>query len=233
VNSGVLPSSQSSYETGALPTGETLYATIYTEINGSWSYYRSISFTAAAVPEAAFTYPTDGQQNVDTTQPFTWSTAAGAQGYYFSVGTSQYGQDVVNSGVLPSSQSSYETGALPTGETLYATIYTEINGSWSYYRSITFTAAAAGGGVEHASAMQPAARNERSVPHWLRAITEHRSVPHWLRAITKHRSVPHWLRAITKRRSVPHWLRSITKRQSVPRWLHADTRRRSVAHRRT
>ncbi len=140
VNSGVLPASQSSYGVPALPTGQTLYARIYTLIGGGWNNYQDITFTAAP-RAAAFTYPTAGQTNVDTTKPFTWSTIASAQNYYLTVGTTQGGYDLVNSGVLPASQSSYGVPALPTGQTLYARIYTLIGGGWNNYQDITFTAA--------------------------------------------------------------------------------------------
>ncbi len=140
VNSGVLPASQSSFVVPALPTGQTLYARIWTEQNGVWGNAQDITFTAAQ-GKALFTYPTAGQQNVDTSKAFTWSTVPAAQAYYLMVGTSAGGYDLVNSGVLPVSQSSYVVPALPTGQTLYARIFTEINGSWGSWQDITFTAA--------------------------------------------------------------------------------------------
>jgi 6-phosphogluconolactonase (cycloisomerase 2 family) len=240
VNSGVLSSSQTSYQVGALPAGETLYARIYTEIGGSWSYYQDISFTAAAAPIANFTNPTSGEQNVSTAEPFTWSTSPDAQGYFLTIGTTQGNYDVLNSGVLSSSQTSYQVGSLPAGETLYARIYTEIGGSWSYYQDITFTAGASAGTV-HANTAQANTshantRSAKSIPDWLRAIVrqQQRSTPRWLRSITRQqqRSTPRWLRTITQhqQRSTPRWLRSITQQRPVPRWLKPASKQTRHIH---
>ncbi len=140
VDSGSLPASQTSWLVPTpLPTGKTLYARLSTEISGQWQY-QDISFTAAA-NSVAFTYPTAGQQNVDTTKPFSWSGASAAQGYRVTIGTSQGAADVVDSGSLPASQTSWLVPIqLPTGKTLYARLYTEISGQWQY-QDISFTAA--------------------------------------------------------------------------------------------
>jgi hypothetical protein len=117
------------------------YVNEYLPANGSFNWSTrigSFSFPSCA-GKALFTYPTNGQQNVDTTKPFTWSTVSGAQGYYLFVGTTPGGYDLVNSGPLPATQSSYSVPALPTGQTLYARIYTEINGNYNSYEDITFT----------------------------------------------------------------------------------------------
>jgi endoglucanase len=147
LNSGVLPASQVSYEVPLLPTGETLYARIYAELGGSFTNYQDIAFTAAGGGEAVFTNPTTGQVAVDTTKPFTWSTVAAAQGYYLMIGTSLGADDLLNSGGLAATQSSYETPLLPTGKTLYARIYTELAGAYTRYEDVTFTAAPGGEAV--------------------------------------------------------------------------------------
>jgi len=56
---------------------------------------------SVAVSQGSMTYPTEGQTGVDTTHAFTWSTVPGAQGYILAVGTTKYGTNLVNSGVLP------------------------------------------------------------------------------------------------------------------------------------
>ena len=130
-----LPPTQSSFTVTALPAG-TIFATIYTQINGAW-VYQAITFTA--IPgEAALTSPTSGQTSIDPSQPFTWSTVSAAQGYYLFVGTTPGGGDVVDSGILPASGSSYTANAVPSGRTLYAVMYTEVNGAWNRYQVINF-----------------------------------------------------------------------------------------------
>jgi Putative Ig domain/NHL repeat len=137
VNSGVLPAAQTSFNGAARPAGTTLHATLYAEVNGTWSSYQAITFTTAAGP-GALSFPANNQANVDPTRPFSWTPAAYAQGYYLIVGTTGYGSDLVNSGVLSATKSSYPTPILPAGRTLYATLYSAINGGWQF-QSITFT----------------------------------------------------------------------------------------------
>ncbi|MGI8559439.1 MAG: S8 family peptidase [Solirubrobacteraceae bacterium] len=177
-----------------------------------------------------FTYPTNGQTNVDTTKPFTWSTAPAAQGYYLTVGTTKGGYDVVNSGPIPASQSSYNVPAMPAGQTLYATLYTELNGNYNNYQQITFTAAAQGGSSPMVA--MSARVKARSALGWLPPAASRarsRPVPGWLRSASRARSrpVPGWLRSASRAHSrpVPGWLRSASRArsESVPRWLFRGT----------
>ena len=139
MNSGVLPAAQSSFDVPELPAGKTLYATLLTKVNGAWARFQAVTFTAAP-GHATFTNPIDGQQNVSTANQFTWSTVPGAQAYYMAVGTTAVGYDLVNSGVLPASQSSFKVPTLPRGKALFATLLTEVNGTWARYQAVVFTA---------------------------------------------------------------------------------------------
>ena len=141
VSTGPLPATQTSYTVPSLPSGQTLWARIYSYIDGSWLHYSDVSFTAAASTTATFTRPLNGATNVDTTQPFTWTPVAGAGYYGLIVGTTPAGYDLVSTGPLPSTQTSYSVPALPIGRTLYARVYSYIGGSWLHYSDITFTAA--------------------------------------------------------------------------------------------
>jgi hypothetical protein len=138
-NSGVLPAGQTAYYMPALPTGQNLYATLFTQMNGNW-YYQAITFTAA-VGQGRFTYPVNGQLGVDTTKAFTWSTIPAAQGYVVIVGTTLYGTDLGSSGVLSPSVSSFNMADLPSGPVVYATLFTEVNGNWNRYQAIGFVSA--------------------------------------------------------------------------------------------
>ncbi len=143
-NSGVLPATISSVTLPALPAlspGQTLYATLLSEVNGAWTSYQAITFSA--IPgQATFTFPLDGQRGVDPTRPFTWAPIPAAQGYVLTIGTTRYGANVVNSGILAPT-TSFRTPLLPAGTTLYATLFTEVNGTWSHFQAITFTAGSA------------------------------------------------------------------------------------------
>jgi serine protease len=148
INSGILPPNQSRLSVGALPSGRTLYATLLSEVNGAWTSYQAITFTAAP-GQATLTYPVDGQSGIDATQPFTWASIPNAQDYILVVGTTQYGQDLVNSGILPPTQSSVTVPALPAGRIIYATLLTKVNGAWTRYQAITFTAGTARANLTH------------------------------------------------------------------------------------
>ncbi|MDQ1414673.1 MAG: hypothetical protein QOF81_286, partial [Acidimicrobiaceae bacterium] len=56
-------------------------------------------------------------------------------------GTAKFGSDVVNSGILPATQSSLSGVSLPAGKALYATVLTKTNGGWTRYQDIIFTTA--------------------------------------------------------------------------------------------
>jgi hypothetical protein len=140
VSSGVLSASQAAYNVPALPTGRTLYATLLTETGGSWSLYQAITFTAAP-GMGTLTSPVDGQTGVAKSPMFSWSTIPQGQAYYLVVGTTRFGNDVVNSGALSATTSSLGGVSLPPGKTLYATLLTMTGGSWTRYQAITFTTA--------------------------------------------------------------------------------------------
>jgi hypothetical protein len=129
VNSGNLPGTQTSFNTGMLPAGRTLYARVWAYVNGAWRT-QDISFTTPAVAPGMFTYPVNGQTGVTAPHLFTWTASPQAQFYYLTVGTTGAGYDVVNSGNLPSTQTSYNVTSLPAHRTLYARLYSYINGNW-------------------------------------------------------------------------------------------------------
>jgi Putative Ig domain len=137
INSGVLPATQTTLNGPALPTNTTLHATLYTAINGTWASYQTTTFTAAA-GQGTLTYPTNNQTNVDPTHPFTWTPITHTQGYYLTVGTTPYASNLVNSGIIAATQTTYPTPFLPANQTLYATLYTAVNGTWRP-QSITLT----------------------------------------------------------------------------------------------
>lgn len=138
VDSGVLPATDTSYAVPDLPAGTTLYATLLTEIADAWQY-QSVTFTAAP-GRATLTYPVNGQLNVATNKPFTWATIPAGQGYILVIGTTVFGTNLYSSGILPASQSSVTVPSLPTGKVLFATLLTEVNGAYTRYQLIAFTA---------------------------------------------------------------------------------------------
>ncbi len=146
LNSGILPPTQTTLNaaalnTAALPAATTLHATLYSEINNTWTSYQATTFNAAA-NQGTLTYPTNNQTNTDPTHPFTWTPTPHAQGYYLTIGTTANANNLLNSGIIAATQTSYPTPILPAHQTLYATLYSAINGTWQP-QNITFTTTAA------------------------------------------------------------------------------------------
>jgi hypothetical protein len=122
--------------TSPLPVGAVLWARIWTYLNGVWVYQSDISFTIS--PDAVLVSPSNGQQNVGASPTFQWTSASGALGYYLYVGTTQGAKDLVNTGQIEGTTYTVTT-PLPAGATLWARIWTNLNGSWVYQSDISFT----------------------------------------------------------------------------------------------
>jgi streptogramin lyase len=147
VDSGILAPTQSGFVVPVLPSGRLLYATLFTEENGQWTRLQVVGFTAAE-RMAAFTYPVNGQANVDTSRPFAWTPDSAGQAYILVVGTTKFGHDLVNTGPLPPTQTSVAVPALPGG-ILYATLLAKVGGGWIHYQVVSFTAASGGAHFTH------------------------------------------------------------------------------------
>lgn len=137
VDSNSLLPSKTSYQVPALPTGQTIWARIWTEVNGRWTY-RDTSFVAAPPSHATFTSPQNGSMTVDTSKGFSWNAAPSAQAYYLYIGTSEGSKDVLDTGSLSAATTSYPVPAMPVGQTLWARLWTQVNGSWKYYEDVSF-----------------------------------------------------------------------------------------------
>ena len=134
LNTGALTTT--AIQVPVLPTGETLWARLWTDTNGSWTH-TDISFQAVAPSRAIMAYPLNGESNVNTSHAFTWSPVPGAQYYYLYVGTTQGAVNLAQLLRPVASSTSYTVPPLPTGQTLWARIYTEVNGAW-LYQDISF-----------------------------------------------------------------------------------------------
>ncbi len=129
--------------TPQLVGGQTLWARIWTQRGGNWTF-NDVSFTTAAglAPlTATFVYPTQGATGVNYSQPFSWTpTAAGVQGYALYVGTTPGSGNVFATGLLPPSTTSI-TPQLVSSQTLWARVWTLRGGTWTF-SDVSFTTAA-------------------------------------------------------------------------------------------
>jgi hypothetical protein len=126
VDSGVIQAT--SYFAPPLPVGVALYARIYTEWNSGW-LYNDITFTASGLP-VRLLYPAQNAV-VDPDHPFVWNEVESVQAYRLTIGFSPGSTEVFDSGGNLQ-QTSCTVPPLPVGGTLYARIWAEVDGSWSY-----------------------------------------------------------------------------------------------------
>ena len=119
---------------GIPATGATLYARIYSYINGVWQHNDYTYIESGTPVPAVLTSPTPGSTLTGTSATFSWSAGSGVTKYEFRLGTTGHGSsDVYNAS--GASTTALTTGAIPVpayGVTLYARIYSYINGAWQY-----------------------------------------------------------------------------------------------------
>jgi sugar lactone lactonase YvrE len=113
--------------------GQTLYARLYSWINGAWQY-TDYTYKESGTPvKAVLTSPTPGA-TLGASATFNWTAGSGVTTYELRVGTTGAGsKDVYNSS--ESVTSALTTGAVSIpafGVTLYARLYSWINGAWQY-----------------------------------------------------------------------------------------------------
>jgi len=126
---------------GGLPlNGKTIYARLYTIFNGI-AVPADFTYTAAAA--AMLTMPVPGSVLAGPEVTFVWGSVPGASGYSLWLGSTGVGSNnLYDSGEWPAT--SFKVGSLPmNGETIYARLYTRLDGVTAFVDS-TFTAAQPG-----------------------------------------------------------------------------------------
>jgi hypothetical protein len=113
-----------------LPTnGATVYVAVYSEINGVWTPI-NYTFTAAkTLAPATFSSPAAGSVLPGSSVTFSWAPVAGVTTYQLWLGLNGQGSSsLYNSGHITAN--SVTVTGLPTkGAPLYATLYSDINGT--------------------------------------------------------------------------------------------------------
>jgi hypothetical protein len=111
--------------------GATVYVRLYSEIGGAWQYH-DYTYTEVGTP-AVLTAPKIGSTLAGSNATFTWSTGEGVTDYQLWLGTSGVG----SSGLYvsgPITATSVTVTTLPTtGATIYARLFSETGGVWSYH----------------------------------------------------------------------------------------------------
>jgi hypothetical protein len=123
------PRNLTSMTVNGLPTdGETIYARLYSILYGAW-VYNDYTFTSASL--ARLISPAPGSSLTGTNVKFTWSAVTGAQYDLHLSAVAPGGYDLYATGRLTST--SKTVNGLPTnGATIYARLYTILNGVTLY-----------------------------------------------------------------------------------------------------
>ncbi|HEY1159704.1 MAG TPA: S53 family peptidase, partial [Terracidiphilus sp.] len=115
---------------GIPANGATLYARLFWEINGVW-HHADYTYTEApsSAPPALVT-PIPGSVLTGSTVAFTWTASVGVTSYQLDLGTTGVGSsNLYNSGGTTATTKA--VSGLPTnGVTVFARLYSEINGFW-------------------------------------------------------------------------------------------------------
>ncbi len=118
--------------TGLPTNGATIYARLSSYINAAWQYNDYTYSAYRVIVPATITSPSAGSQLTGTSQTFTWSRGTGPTAYELCIGTTGSGScDVYNSGSTTANEASVTT-LLSSPTTLYARIYSLIDGAWQY-----------------------------------------------------------------------------------------------------
>ena len=131
-NSGIVKTTTTSATVTGIPVqGATLYARLFAELNGSWQYFDYTYTEVGTSAAAALTSPTPSTTLTSAaTQTFYWSPGSGCTDYMLWVGTKGVGSnDLLNSGITLAN-SAVVTGITSSGATLYARLFSKLNGSW-------------------------------------------------------------------------------------------------------
>ena len=116
-----------------------MYVTLYTLISGSWASTPYTYTASGSSSKAVITSPTPSSMLSGSSVAFTWSTAAGASGYWLDAGSSAGGHQYYSSGNLGSATSTTVNGLPTDGSTVNITLYTLQNGNW-LSNAYTYTA---------------------------------------------------------------------------------------------
>ena len=129
-NSGQVKTT-SAIVTGIPVQGVTIYARLFAELSGVWQTVDYTYTEVGASAPAALTSPTPSTTLTSaTTQTFYWSPGSGCTDYMLWVGTKGVGtQDLLNSGINMAT-SAVVTGIPNGGATIYARLFSKLNGSW-------------------------------------------------------------------------------------------------------
>jgi len=126
--------------TGLPVDGRTIYARLWTFLNGAWQtpfdYTYKACTNCGADPRAVLTSPSPGSTLTTSSVTFTWAAGTGATNYWLDVGNSAGSGDISGAATTGTSRT---VGNIPRdGRTIYVRLWTFINGAWQTPIDYTF-----------------------------------------------------------------------------------------------
>jgi hypothetical protein len=122
--------------TGLPLYGETIYARIFTQVNGSWEH---LDYTYTEALQSYLYSPAPESHLTGPNATFYWSQGVGVTDYDLHLGTTGVGSDNLYISGHTTATSKAVTGLPTNGQTVYARIYSLMEGTWEYY-DYTYTA---------------------------------------------------------------------------------------------
>ena len=125
---------------GLPANGVTVYARLASAIGGVW-VHNDYTFTeAGTAAPAAIVSPPPGSQLSSSRATFVWTAGTGVTEYNLFVGTTGSGSSNLYSSGLTNSTSAVVSGMPTNGSTVYARLYSMIDGAWQF-QDFTYEAA--------------------------------------------------------------------------------------------
>jgi hypothetical protein len=116
---------------------ETVYATLYSKINGAWQSNDYVYFESGTPAPAVLTFPTPGTVLGTSNVSFQWTAGTGATDYQLNVSAIAPGDSDLY--LHKGTATSTVVSTIPAnGVTVYARLYSKINGMWLYNDYVYF-----------------------------------------------------------------------------------------------
>jgi hypothetical protein len=142
--------------TGLLMNGATVYAELWSYMNGGWQFtlYTFAEGVGGATPvPAALISPAPGSV-LGSNATFTWSAGSGVSQYAIWLSTTNGSSNLYNSGHITTTSAAV-TGLPMNGATVYAELWSYMNGGWQF-TLYTFTEGVGGATSVPAALISPA-----------------------------------------------------------------------------
>ncbi|MGA2649048.1 MAG: glycoside hydrolase family 44 protein [Terracidiphilus sp.] len=108
---------------------ETVYATLYSKINGAWQSNDYVYFESGTPASAVLAFPAPGAVLGTSSVSFQWTTGTGVTDYQLNLSTIAPGASDLF--LYKGTATSAVVSTIPAnGVTVYATLYSKINGAW-------------------------------------------------------------------------------------------------------